>query len=435
MEFSPLEIGAGGAILLFVLGAIGVPIAYASALSGTLGLVTILGWDAGLRTAGTIPHAKGVSYTLSVLPMFILLGYLAHFAGITQSAFEACRRWFGRLPGGLAIATIFAVAGFGAISGSSTAAAAVFSKVAIPEMLKERYSKALAAGSVAAGSVLDSLIPPSTIMVVYAIITDQSIGKLLVAGFVPGIFSAIVYGITITVMAVRNPSIAPPTRSFSWAERFSSLPGMLPIVATIVMVFTAMFYGWATPTEAGALAAFFMFVLALFNGTKFPEFKSAFFETASLTVVIFFIIWSIMIFTTFLGFANLPVVITRWVADLNMPPIVILLVIYAVFLVLGMFIDSIGIMVLALPIVFPVIVSLGYDPIWFGIIVTKLCGIGLLSPPFGMLCFVVSSVRPDIPLATVFHGIFPFIWADILVVAVLTAYPGLVTFILELGGA
>jgi tripartite ATP-independent transporter DctM subunit len=430
MSLTPLEIGAAGALLLLVLGLLGMRIAYASGLVGTLGLVIMLGWDGGLRTAGTVPYAKGTAYSLSVLPMFILLGYLAHYAGISHSVFETCRRWLGRLPGGLAVATIFAVAGFGAVSGSSAAAAAVFSRIAIPEMLLEKYDKALAAGTVAAGSVLDSIIPPSTLLVVYAIITEQSVSKLLVAGFVPGIVTALVYATIVMVMTVRNPEIAPRTRRFSLSEKVSSLPGLMPIVVVIATIFTAMYFGWATPTEAGALAASFVFLLALAKRTKVRHFRDALLDTAKLTVVIFTIVWSIMIFVLFLGYADLPGFIAKWVQSMHAPPIVVLLVVYVIFLVLGMFIDALGIMLLTLPIVFPLITGLGYDPIWFGVIVVKLCGIGLLTPPFGLCCFVVNSVRPDIPLQTIFRGVMPFILVDVALVILLTMFPEIITFIL-----
>jgi tripartite ATP-independent transporter DctM subunit len=432
MDFAPLEIGAMGAFGLILLGLLGVRIGYAAGLVGTVGLMALLGWDGGLRTAGTVPFSNGASYSLSVLPMFILLGYLAFHAGISSSLFEACRRWFGRLPGGLAIATIFAAAGFGAVSGSSAACAAVFAKIAIPEMLKENYDKGLAAGSVAAGSVLDSIIPPSTLLVVYAIITEQSVSKLLVAGFVPGVFSGLVYALIVTIRAIRHPEWAPKTRRYGWAERIAALPGTLPIVVIIGTIFSAMFFGWATPTEAGALAAFFAFVLALANRTKLVDLKEAFFETAKLSVVIFTIVWSVMIFVLFLGYANLPVFIANWVQSLHVAPLVVLLCVYAIYLVLGMFIDSLGIMLLTLPIVFPLVTSLGYDPIWFGVIVVKLCGIGLLSPPFGLCCFIVNSVRPDIPLYRVFRGVMPFIFSDICVLAILTAFPQIITFLANL---
>lgn len=432
MQYSPLEIGALGAVGLVLLGLLGVRIAYASGLVGIVGLMTILGWDAGLQTAGTVPYGKGTAYTLSVLPMFILLGYLAHSAGISRAAFEASKRWFGRLPGGLASASVLATAGFGAVCGSSASAAAVFSRIAIPEMLKEKYSKPLAAGAVAAGSVLDSIIPPSTLLVVYAIITEQSVADLLIAGFFPGVLTAITYTFIITVLAVRKPEIAPRTRHYSWSEKFSSVPGVLPIVVIVGTIFTAMFYGWATPTEAGALAAFFMLVLGLMNRTAFVQIKEAFVETAKLTVVVFTIVWSIMIFVLFLGYANLPTFISDWVNGLSLSPILVLLCIYLIFILLGMFIDALGSMLLTLPIIFPVVVGLGFDPVWFGVIVVKLCGIGLLTPPFGLCCFIVSSVRPDIPVQTVFRGVFPFIVSDLILVGILTAYPAVITSVVAL---
>jgi tripartite ATP-independent transporter DctM subunit len=428
---TPLELGTIGAIALAVLAVMGVRIAFAAALVGTVGLVAMLGWEGGVSTAGVIPHAKTVNYTLSVLPMFILIGYLAYYAGITQSAFEACRRWFGWMPGGLAIATVFAVAGFSAVSGASTAAAAVFARVAIPEMLSAGYNRRLAAGVVAAGATLDSLIPPSALLVVYGIIVEQSIGKLLIAGFVPGIFSAFVYTGIITILCFRNPDLGRPITGYTWRQRFQSLPGTFPIFLIIGLIFTSMFYGWATPTEAGALGAFCVFVIALWHKMKWAELKLALADSARLTVMIFTIIWGILIFVRFLGFAGLPETIAHWVVGANIPPLVVILTIYLIYFILGMFMDSIGMLLLTLPVVYPVIIKLGYDPIWFGIIVVKLCGIGLLTPPVGLCCFVVNGVRPDIPLGDVFRGSLPFICADILTVAVLTAFPEIVTFILK----
>ncbi|MYZ46578.1 TRAP transporter large permease [Propylenella binzhouense] len=432
MALGALELGGLGALGLVVLGLLGVRIAYAAGLVGIVGLVAMLGLDAGIRTAGTVPYGKGTAYTLSVLPMFILLGYLAQCAGVSRAAFEASRRWFGRLPGGLATATVLAVAAFGAVCGSSAAAAAVFSRIAIPEMLKDGYTKSLAGGSVAAGSVLDSIIPPSTLLVVYAIITEQSVADLLVAGFIPGVLTAITYGIIITILAIRNPEIAPRLRRYSWRERAQSVPGVLPIVMIVATIFTAMFYGWATPTEAGALAAFFMLILSLLNRSSLRALRAAFMETAKLTVVVFTIVWSIMIFVLFLGYANLPAFISDWVKNLDVSPTVVLLFVYALFIVLGMFIDALGIMLLTLPIVFPLVVGLGYDPVWFGVIVAKLCAIGLLTPPFGLCCFIVSSAHPEISVQTVFRGVMPFIAADIVLVCVLTAFPEIITTVVHL---
>ncbi len=321
IDLEPLHLGVVGCGLLVLLCVLGVRIAFAAAIVGTLGLVSMLGWSRGISAIGTIPHATTANYTLSVLPMFILIGYLAYYARITEAAFEAARRWFGWMPGGLAIGTVYAVAGFSAVSGANTAAAAVFSKVAIPEMLKAGYDRRLAAGVVAAGATLDSLIPPSALLVVYGIIVEESIGKLLIAGFAPGIFSALVYTAIIAIMCTRNPSLGRPIRGFTWGQRFASLPGTFPIVLVIAIIFYSMLYGWATPTEAGALGAFCVFVIALFHGMKQKELKQALLESAKLTAMIFTVIWGVLIFTRFLGFVGLPKALAEWVVELNMPPI------------------------------------------------------------------------------------------------------------------
>jgi tripartite ATP-independent transporter DctM subunit len=429
----PLTTGVFGAAALVLLAVLGVRIAYAAALVGTLGLMILMGDPyAALVTAGTVPYSKGTSYELSVLPMFILIGYLAYYAGMTTTSFEAAKRWFGWLPGGLAIGTIFAVAAFSAVSGASTAAAAVFARVAIPEMLKAGYNRALSAGVVAAGSTLDSLIPPSALLVIYGIIVEQSIGDLLIAGFVPGIISALVYCAIVILRCKLNPELGRPITGYTWKQRFQSLPPTAPIWIVVVLIFTAMLFGWATPTEAGALGAFSTLLFAWRHGMKWGQFRGAMLDAAKLSVMIFTIIWGVLIFVRFLGYANLPLAFAGWIESLALHPLLVLLAIYAIYVVLGCFMDAIGMMLLTLPIVFPVVEALGHDPIWFGIIVVKLCGIGLLTPPVGLCAFVVNGVRPDIPLGDVFRGIWPFVLADVATVALLTAYPELVTFILTL---
>ncbi|CAN5575169.1 TRAP transporter large permease [soil metagenome] len=432
MELGPMTIGGLGVAALLVLCFLGVRFAFAGALVGTAGLTMMLGWDAGIRTAGIAPYSAGANYTLSVLPMFILIGYLAYYAGITQTAFEAARRWFGWLPGGLATGTVFAVAGFSAVSGASSAAAAVFAKVAIPEMLRAKYDKRLAAGVCAAGATLDSLIPPSTLLVVYGIITEQSIGKLLIAGFVPGLVSALVYAAIITVRCWRNPELGPRVTGYTWPQRFQSLPGTTPIFLVILIIFFSMYFGWATPTEAGALGAFSVFVFALKNGISRGELRQCLLDSARLTVMIFTVIWGVLIFVRFLGFSGMPEEVAKWVTGLDVSPLLILLAIYLLYFVLGTVLEGIGMFLLTLPVIFPVIVALGYDPIWFGIVLVKLSGIASLSPPVGLVVFVVNGVRPDISVRDIFKGVWPFIFADVITLGVLTAFPGIVTFIVEI---
>lgn len=422
-------IGIIGTVALVVMVFAGVRVFYAAAAVGMVGLVWILGWESGAGMAGTIPHSKAVAYSLSVLPMFILIGFLAFHAGITEALFDAGRKWLGWVPGGLAVATVLAATGFAAVSGASTATAAVFSRVAIPDMLKYGYDRKLAAGVVAAGGTLATLIPPSAILVIYAIIVEQSVGALLIAGFIPGIVSALVYVGIIIVMCRFVPSLGRPIRGFTWDERMRSLPGTLPIVAVVLIIFSAMYFGWATPTEAGALGAFVVFVMALAKGMRRQGLCDSLLETAKLTVMIFSIIWGVMVFVRFLGFAGLPEAFAKWVVALDVPPVVILICVLLFYTVLGMFMDAIGMLLLTLPVVYPAMMALGYDPIWFGIIVVKMAEICLITPPIGLNCFVVNGVRPDIPLSDVFRGIAPFFIADVITVALFIAFPEIILWL------
>jgi tripartite ATP-independent transporter DctM subunit len=429
IELSKDAIGLIGCVALMLCVVAGVRVYVAAAIIGLAGIVALIGWKAGAGMVGTIPHSKSVNYTLSVLPLFILIGYLAFHAGMTQALFDAAKKWLGWMPGGLAIASIFAVAGFSAVSGAATAAAAVFARVAIPEMLKAGYDRRMAAGVVAAGGTLDSLIPPSAIMVVYAIIVEASIGKLLIAGFIPGFISAACYCLIVIVWSIWNPKVGMPIRGFTWGQRFASLPGTIPVIGVVLIIFASMLFGWATPTEAGALGAFVVYVAALLNRMKWRQLNDALLETAKLTVMIFAIIWGILIFVRFLGFAGVPEKFSSWVVSLPVPPWVIMIGILCVYLVLGCFMDAIGMLLLTLPVFYPAVIKLGYDPIWFGIIVVKMCGVCLLTPPIGLSCFVVAAVRRDIPLADVFHGSLPFVIADFVAIAIFMAWPELITWL------
>jgi len=426
---SEFTIGILGVVALVVMVFLGVRVYIAAAAVGLAGLVAMIGWDSGAGIVGTIPHSKSVSYTLSVLPMFILIGFLAFHAGLTTKLFDAATKWLGWVPGGLAVATVMAATGFAAVSGASTATAAVFSRVAIPDMLKAGYDKRLAAGVVAAGGTLATLIPPSAILVIYAIIVEESVGRLLVAGFVPGIVSALIYVALIVIMAKINPALGRPIRGYTWPQRWKSVPGTVPIFAVVAIIFSAMYFGWATPTEAGALGAFVVFVLALVQGMRWKGLQDALLESAKLTVMIFSIIWGVLIFVRFLGFAGLPEAFAQWVVSLDVPPIMIMICILLFYVILGMFMDAIGMLLLTLPVVYPAVIGLGYDPIWFGIVVVKMAEICLITPPIGLNCFVVNGVRPDIPLTTVFRGIMPFFVADVVTVGLFLAFPEIILWV------
>ncbi|WP_238112095.1 TRAP transporter large permease [Yoonia sp. I 8.24] len=425
----PFLVGVITLCLLLGLIIMGVRVVFAAAVVGLLGLIELRGWGPAAGIVGTIPHAKSSTYALSVLPMFIFIGFLAFHAGMTQQLFDAARKWLGWLPGGLAIATVFATAGFAAVSGASTATAAVFSRVAIPEMLKYGYNRRMAAGVVASAGTLATLIPPSAILVIYAIIVEQSVGKLLLAGFLPGIFSAIVYAGIIIVWAMLKPEAAPSVTGFTWGDRMRTLPGISPIIIVVVIIMTSIYSGWATPTEAGALGAFVVFVLALVRGTPLSSIKASLMESAKLTVMIFSLIWGVLIFVRFLGFSGIPGAFTEWVVNLPYSPMTIMICILLAYAVLGMFMDAIGMLLLTLPVVYPAVIALGFDPIWFGIIAVKMAEICLITPPIGLNCFVVNGVRPDIPLGEVFRGVALFFIADVITIAALLMFPEIVTWL------
>lgn len=416
-----------GALLLMVFA--GVRIYTVAAIVGVLGVVYIIGWDAGAGIGGTVPHSKSVNYALSVLPMFILIGFIAYHAGLTHALFRAATAWVGWVPGGLAVASVFATAGFAAVSGASTATAAVFSRVAIPHMLDAGYDRRLAAGVVAAGGTLASLIPPSAILVIYAIIVEESVGTLIMAGFVPGIVSALIYAALIIGQCKLKPELGRPIPSPPMKEKIASLPGTLPIIAVVAIIFYSMYSGTATPTEAGALGAFVVLIMAIVRGMSWKNLRAALEETARLTVMIFALIWGILIFVRFLGYAGLPQAFAEWIVTLPFPPLVIMIGILLGYAVLGMFMDAIGMLLLTLPVVYPAVIALGYDPIWFGIIVVKMCEVCLITPPVGLNCYVVHAVRPDIPLGDVFRGIAPFFVADVVTIGLFLAFPNIILWL------
>jgi len=425
-----LQIGVIGMLALATLIVLGVRIFVAAGLVGFCGLWALRGFDKAVGIAGHIPYSDTTSYALSVLPLFILIGHLAHQAGIVQGAYHCARAWLGWMPGGLAIATVFAAAGFAAVSGASTATAAVFSRIAIPELLRSKYNPGLAAAVVAAGGTLASLIPPSAIMVVYGIITETSIGGLLLAGFIPGLISALVYASAILLRFWINPKLGERIVGITWSERWTTLPEVMPIVLVVGVVLGGMYFGWATPTEVGALGAFIIFVMALFKRTLSGQgLLYALIDTAKLSVMIFSIIWGVLIFVRFLAFAGVSSAFSDWILALGVSPYLVLLSVVVLYIVLGMFMDGIGMLLLTLPVIQPIMLKLGFDAIWFGIIVVKMVEVGLLTPPVGLNCYVVAGVRPDIPLQQIFRGVWPFVVADLACVGLFTAFPQIVTFL------
>ncbi|MEW7007465.1 TRAP transporter large permease [Lentilitoribacter sp. EG35] len=462
-----IEIGITVSFIMLIMVVLGMRVAFAAALAGLGGLIWIFwskkGYDpsqfmwaltVSAKTAGQVPHSKVASQALSLIPTFILIGYLAYYAGLTKALFDAAKKWVGWLPGGLGVATVFATAGFAAVSGASVATSAVFARIAIPEMLAVGYDKKFAAGVVAAGGTLASLIPPSAILVIYAIIVEQDVGLLLLAGFLPGAVSAIIYGGLVVCLALTFKNFGPPVSGFTWMERFKSLPGTAPIFIVVLLIILFVYnpFGgdaWGTPTEGGALGAFVVFCIAVAKGMRWPQLKNALLETAKLSVMIFTIIWGVLIYVRFLGFADLPSAFSDWITSLDQSPILTLIFILLAYAVLGMFMDAIGMLLLTLPVVYPAVMALNGGEgvsaadsafgmsgimcaVWFGILVVKMAELCLITPPIGLNCFVVAGVREDISVQDVFKGASPFFVADAITIAVLIAFPGIVLFLPKL---
>ncbi|CAI8220093.1 MAG: TRAP transporter large permease [Sulfurovum sp.] len=454
-----LDIGITVTCIMLFMVVIGMRVAFAAAIAGFLGLVWIfsakLGFEKGfmiaVKMAGTIPHSKVSSLALSLIPAFILIGFLAYHTGLTKALFEASKRWVGWLPGGMGVSTVFSAAGFAAVSGASLATSAVFAKIAVPEMLKLGYNKRFAAGVVAASGTLASLIPPSAILVIYAIIVEQDVGALLMAGFLPGIASAFIYVGLVVGLALMNKDFGPSIKGFTWKQRFESLPGTLPVISVIAIIIICIYGGVGTPTEAGSLGVFIIFLIALYKGMKLGDLKNVLIETSKLTVMIFTIIWGVLIYVRFLGFAELPDAFSSWIVSLDHNPMITLIAILCIYAILGMFMDAIGMLLLTLPITYPAVMALNGGEmvsaadsafglsgpacaIWFGIIVVKMAELCLITPPIGLNCFVVASVREECSVQDVYRGTTPFFIADVVTIAVLIAIPGIVLWLPELIG-
>lgn len=428
----PATAGIIVVILLFASLAVGVHIGVALGLGGLLGMYLAIGPDAALGQIATIPFSTTNSFTLAVIPLFILMGSLATQASLTTDLYRAAYSWLGRLHGGLAMATTLASAAFGAACGSTVVNAAVFTRMALPEMTKFGYSKRLSAGCIAASGTLASLIPPSILMVVYAVITEQSVGKLLIAGFIPGVLSAAIYMLGIYVRARLNPSIAPMSDvPISWGERFSSLKGVWGIVFLFLLVIGGIYSGLFTPTYAGAIGAFGAFLIVigkrrLNKKTMLDTFKDA----GVTTSVIFIIVIGGIIFARFLTYTGLVASLSDYLLGLSLAPYLYLLSFAVIYIMLGMLIDPIAIMVMTLPVMFPVMVGAGYDPVWLGVIAIKLAEISLITPPVGLNVYVVRSASPiPLTLEDVFAGVTPFLLLDFITLGLLIAFPQIVLFL------
>lgn len=416
-------------LFMFVLLAIGTPVGFALGVSGAIGLYILGGPQMALGVLTTTPHAAASAYELVTIPMFLLMAEFVILSGIADSLFKTAAVWVGRVPGGLGIATALAGAGFGAISGSSTAAAATLSATTLPEMLKHKYEPKMACGVVAISGTLAMLIPPSVVIVLYAIIADQNVGKLLIAGVIPGLLVTVTIILTVLYLVWRDPTRAPRSRSYSWREKIASLRVSVHLLLLFMAVTGVIYTGFATPTEASGFGAFGAFLLALHaRKITLRSTQHALMAAARTSCMILMIILGAQIFGYFFTATQATQQIIAWVGGLDVPPWIILTLILFMYLILGCFMDQIAILILTVPVVLPVMTALGYSPIWFGIIVVVMAEVGLLTPPVGLNAYVVSRCTGR-PLEEVFAGIWPHVFAHLILVAILVIFPEIILWL------
>ncbi|MBN1547925.1 MAG: TRAP transporter large permease [Syntrophaceae bacterium] len=423
-------IGLAGFGALIALIVIGVPIAFAGAFVGTMGLFVIGGAGITFHYLGSLPYSEVSSYAYTTLPLYILLGEFALYGGYAHGAYRTGREWLGRIPGGQCIATIMGGAGFGAVCGASVASSAVLSKICIPEMKEHGYDTSLAAGTVASSANLASMVPPSGLMIIYSIFTEQSLGKLFMAGVLPGILLAVLFSISVYGRVLLNPKLAPPSEKVSWRQRFDSLRYSWGIFLIAAIVLGGIYTGAFTATEAGGAGAFVAFLLNLFSRSlTWSNFKDILLNGMRTTVMVIFIVVGIQLFTSFLTLSRVPIILSSFLTSLPISPVLLICLILVVYLFLGMFFDAVSMIALTVPVLLPTIVSLGFDPIWFGVVCVLMCEVGLITPPVGINCFVVAGVVPDLTVEEVFRGVIIFILADLVAVALMIIFPQISLFL------
>ncbi|NWF91304.1 MAG: TRAP transporter large permease subunit [Syntrophaceae bacterium] len=407
------------------------PVGFSMAIVGFLGLWYVTGLDSALSMIGTETWSNFSSYSLTVIPLFILMGTVCFYSGVNKNLYEAAYKWFGRTRGGIAMATIMACAGFSAICGSNNATAATMTTVALPEMKKYNYHKALSSGSIACGSTLGVVIPPSVVLIVYGIQTGQSIGKLFWGSTLPGILMALLFVLTIYVICVRHPEWGPGGPKVDLIDKIKAAPGMTEMVILFGLVMGGLYTGTYTPTEAGAAGAFFALLIAsaIRRRLSWKGFVSAIIDALRVTCMVIVIVWGAVIFGRFLTISRLPFMAVDFVSGLQIPPYMIMVCILVIYAIAGMVMDALGFLLISIPIFFPMAMQLGYDPIWFGCILTVVTTMGAVTPPVGICAYVVSGMAEDIPLATVFKGVLWFIPAYCITMAAMIIFPQVALFL------
>jgi tripartite ATP-independent transporter DctM subunit len=427
---SPQAVGVLGIVALLLLFLLRVPIAFSMATAGFAGFAYLSGIDPALSLLSQEIFDTFSSYPLSVIPMFILMGSFAYASGISERLFSTTYTWVGGLRGGLTMATVLACAGFAAICGSTAATAATMGKIALPEMKKYRYDQTLATGTVASAGTLGILIPPSTVLIVYAILTEESIGQLFIAGIVPGIILSLMFVAVVAILCARDPKLGPPGKATTWGAKVKATKGVVDAALLFLLAIGGLMLGWFSPTQAGAIGAAGALAIGLVRRTlTWKEFVATGTDGLLTSCMVLFIIAGAIVFGRFMAVSQLPFMLAEWVGNLPIHRMAVMAVILLIYFVGGFFMDSMAFMVVTLPIFFPIVQKLGFDPIWFGVMMVLLGEMGVITPPVGVNVFVIKGIAPEVPLNQIFRGIFPFLYALILLTIVILIFPETATFL------
>ena len=429
---SPTLVGILGLAGLFLLIFLRVPIGIALSIAGALGYWALSGLDPTLALLGSVPFEIAYNYDLSIIALFVLMGNFAMASGMSRDLYAMARSLVGHWPGGLASATVVGCAGFAAVSGSSLASAVTMGRVALPEMRRHDYHPRLATGCVAAGGTLGILIPPSTGFIIYALLTEESIGQLFLAGVLPGLLLTGLFMATIAILTRLNPAIGPSAPRLPWRERIRSVGRSFSLIGIVFAVLGGIYFGVFTPVEAAAIGAFLTFILTVVRGKLNRDvLKFCILETVKTFAFVYLIVIGAFLFNPFLAVTQIPANLAAAMPGLDLPPITVLIVIVLGYIVLGTFLEGLAMMVLTLPIVFPLIQDMGYDPIWFGVLLVVILEMSLISPPLGLNVFVVKGIAEGVPMSEIFKGIIPFWGAMLICAALLIAFPDIALFLPE----
>jgi len=427
---SPIIVGIIGIVVLLVIFLLGMPVGFTMALVGLAGFCYLVSMPAGLSILARDIFATLSSYSLTVIPMFIFMGAIAFASGMSRRLYDTGYVMFGQMRGGLAIATIAACAGFAAMCGSTNATAAAMGRVALPEMKRYNYDDSLATGCLAAAGSLGILIPPSTIFIVYGILTGESIGKLFIAGVFPGLLLATLFVAVVFLLCWRNPSLAPAGAPTSWKAKIVGLTGVIEMLVLFVLVIGGLFLGLFSPTQAGAVGAAGALVIGVVRRQlSWQGFFFAIKDTLRITCMVMVIVAGAIVFGHFIAIAKIPLVLSSWVGGLPLPTTAIMGLIILMYLLGGCFMDALALITLTIPIIFPLVIALGFDPIWFGVIIVLVTEMGVITPPVGVNVYVIKGIAEDVPLETIFKGIIPFLLALVVAVVILIAFPQIATFL------